>query len=150
MRRAALFVPVLVLLAACSREARAPSFDMEAERAKLLDLERGFSRESVDKGMAVAFRDHLAEDAVELAGGQPIHGREAIAKALEDPPGAPRAVLEWAPEDGTVSGDLGYTWGHYTLTASGKSEHGKYLSVWRRGEGSAWKVIADIGTPDTK
>ena len=100
--------------------------------------------------MATAFRDHLAEDAVELAGAQPIHGREAIAKALEDSPGGPRAQLEWAPEDGTVSADLGYTWGHYTLTANGKSEHGKYLSVWRRGEGGVWKVIADIGTPDTK
>jgi ketosteroid isomerase-like protein len=149
MRRAAIVLPVLSILA-CSPEPRAPSVDLAAERAKLLDIERGFSRESMDKGVATAFRDHLAEDAVELAGAQPLHGREAIARALEDPPGGPRTQLEWAPEDGTVSGDLGYTWGHYTLTTNGKSDHGKYLSVWRRGQGGVWKVIADIGTPDSK
>jgi ketosteroid isomerase-like protein len=115
-----------------------------------MDLERAFARESVEKGTAIAFRDNLAEDAVELAGGQAIVGRDAIARALEDAPGAPRAVLDWAPEDASVSGDLGYTWGHYTLASSGKSEHGKYLSVWRRGAGGVWKVVADIGTPDSK
>jgi|ERR1019366_3583284 ketosteroid isomerase-like protein len=150
MRSAVLLVPLVFVVAACSPAMRTPSVDPAAERVRLLEVERGFSRESVERGMATAFREHLAEDAVELAGAQPIHGREAIAKALEDPPGGPRTQLEWSPEDGLVSGDLGYTWGHYTLTANGKSEHGKYLSVWRRGEGGVWKVIADIGTPDTK
>jgi ketosteroid isomerase-like protein len=150
MRSAAFLVPLVALITSCSAPPRAPSVDLVAERAKLLDIERGFSRESVDKGMAVAFRDHLAEDAVELAAGQPVRGREAIAKALEEAPGGPRTQLEWAPEDGTVSGDLGYTWGHYTLTTNGESRHGKYLSVWRRGQDGTWKVIADIGTPDTK
>jgi ketosteroid isomerase-like protein len=139
----------IAFVSACAPQARAPAQDPAAERVALMDVERAFARESVEKGTAAAFRDNLADEAVEIGGGQPLHGRDAIAKALEDPAGGPRTVLDWAPEDAAVSGDLGYTWGRYTATTDGKAVHGKYMSVWRRAPGGSWKVIADIGTSDT-
>ena len=50
-----------------------------------------------------------------------------------------------------ASGDLGFTWGHFTATShdsTGKlvTDHGKYLDVWRRQSDGSWRWIADIGT----
>ncbi len=113
--------------------------------------ERQFAHESVEKGAVEAFRDHLADDAVELLNGaDPIHGRDAIVRALETPRGSPKSTLEWSPEDGMVSGDLGYTWGHYTITENGETKRGKYMTVWHRDGSGAWKVVADMGNGDPK
>jgi ketosteroid isomerase-like protein len=49
-----------------------------------------------------------------------------------------------------VSGDLGYTWGHYKITTDGETKHGKYMTVWHRESDGTWKVIADMGNADPK
>jgi ketosteroid isomerase-like protein len=137
------------LLSACG-ESR-PVLDASTERSKLIAAELGFAHESVEKGAVEAFRDHLADDAVELLDHtDPIHGRDAIVRALESPPGSPKSTLEWSPEDGMVSGDLGYTWGHYTITTGAETKRGKYMTVWRRESDGTWKVIADMGNADPK
>ena len=52
--------------------------------------------------------------------------------------------LSWKPIDGDVanSGDLGYTYGSYSM----KKETGQYLHVWRR-ENNAWKLLIDVQLP---
>jgi ketosteroid isomerase-like protein len=49
-----------------------------------------------------------------------------------------------------VSGDLGYTWGHYEITENGESKRGKYMTVWHRDGSGVWKVVADMGNNDPK
>jgi ketosteroid isomerase-like protein len=60
-----------------------------------------------------------------------------------------RAQLEWAPIAGDVagSGDLGFTVGVARRTSeTGERSFSKYLSVWSRQPGGAWRFVADAGT----
>lgn len=105
---------------------------------------------SEQRGAADAFAEYLAEDAVELENnGDVVRGRSAIAETLRTP-STIRLVLKWKPEAAEASGDLGYTWGRYTLdvtTPEGPSptRYGKYVTVWRRQRDNVWKVVLDAG-----
>jgi ketosteroid isomerase-like protein len=51
------------------------------------------------------------------------------------------------------SGDVGYTSGTYDLHANAPdgspfSDHGKYLTVWKKDTTGAWKVAADMFNSD--
>jgi ketosteroid isomerase-like protein len=151
MRCAAFSLVLLVPIVCGACVPDRPAANSSTEREGLMAAERQFAHESVEKGAVEAFRDHLDDDAVELLNGaDPIHGRDAIARALETPPGSPKSTLEWSPEDGMVSGDLGYTWGHYEITENGESKRGKYMTVWHRDGSGTWKVVADMGNNDPK
>ena len=86
-----------------------------------------------------------AEDAVTIGppGAPMTHGRDAIGASFAEFPAD--AVLEWAPVWGEVagSGDLGCTVGEATITA--RQSYSKYLTIWKRQAGGAWKFVADGG-----
>jgi ketosteroid isomerase-like protein len=120
--------------------------DLAAARATLVETERAFSRLSQKEGMRAAFLAYLAGDAVIFRPG-PVAGREYI-EARPSPP----IELTWWPVYAEVaaSGDLGYTTGPYVLRETGQgpggeTQHGYYLTVWRRQADAAWKVVADLG-----
>ena len=103
-----------------------------------------------------AFTSWIAEDAVFLGSGL-LDGREAIVEAwsifLDRDSGR---TLSWQPFRAEVSecGDLGFTIGDYTAAAldeMGASQRmiGTYVSVWRRDDEGAWRVVVDSGTPPT-
>jgi len=51
------------------------------------------------------------------------------------------------------SGDLGYSTGKFDLSytdPSGKqiSDHGKYVTVWKKQKDGSWKVVRDIFNSD--
>jgi ketosteroid isomerase-like protein len=120
--------------------------NLAAARAALVEAERAFSRLSQREGLRAAFLAYLADDAVLFRPG-PVPGREFIA-ARPSPP----VELTWWPVYAEVaaSGDLGYTTGPYVLRETGQgpggeTQHGYYLTVWRRQADAAWKVVADLG-----
>jgi ketosteroid isomerase-like protein len=123
--------------------------DVEKENARLLETDIEFSRKSVEVGAAEAFNMYLADSAIQLpAGGEPVMGRESIYAAMKDG----HSVLQWEPKKAEVSasGDLGYTWGTYTITTENekgqkKTSYGKYLDVWKKQSDGSWKVLIDIG-----
>lgn len=58
----------------------------------------------------------------------------------------------WKPVAAATSssGDLGYTYGLYAVTAGHNaraSETGDYLRIWRRDEGGDWRVALDLTSP---
>ncbi len=118
------------------------------ELAILLKTDRDFSSLSVTKGAAHAFKHYLTVDAVMLPNrGEPTMGIDRIYQSM-----AGDYTLRWSPESGAVaaSGDLGYTWGHYTNEFIGDRgqktvEKGKYLNVWRKQSDDSWKVMVDMG-----
>lgn len=62
-------------------------------------------------------------------------------------------ALIWAPKEVVVSAaaDMGYSLGEFELgsrTADGTttSQHGYYVSIWRKYD-DGWKILIDIGTP---
>jgi ketosteroid isomerase-like protein len=82
-------------------------------------------------------------------------GPAAIRKAFEEFYSLPGMTLTW--EAVTVgaarSGEVGYSSGPYTLTFTGPkgkplTDHGKYVTVWRKQADGTWKVVLDTWNSD--
>jgi ketosteroid isomerase-like protein len=123
-----------------------------ALRAELLRADAAFSALSVARGAAQAFGAYLADDALEIEdGGDFVRGKAAIVADLVPKPGK-TMTLRWEPLEAEISasGDLGYTFGRYTLEVGGgdagpKTVKGKYMTVWRKQPDGAWKATVDMG-----
>lgn len=97
-----------------------------------------------------------APDASFMAPNAPIAmGRDAIGKAFAGFFALPEIKLTWHPTKVEVSrsGELGYSTGVYEMSfkdPSGKtaSDHGKYVTLWRKQSDGSWKVIYDIFNSD--
>jgi ketosteroid isomerase-like protein len=145
--RLAVLVSAASLLAACS-----PS-GAEKFKAEVLAADKAFSEASRQQGIQAAFLGVIAPEGKLLAETRP--GAAGVRTLFMQLP--PTATLTWeaAFVDVSSSGDLGYTWGRYTLTlpsvAKGKLpsvQMGTYVTVWRRQPSGAWKVVLDGGNPD--
>ena len=121
--------------------------DMEAPNKVRSDFIAAFNANDATK-----IGELYAEDAVAMPGdGSPtVKGRAAIVernKALFD---AFTAKITITPSRNSVSGDLGYDEGTYTMEATPKAkgskpvtEEGRYIVVLHR-EADGWKVVEDI------
>ncbi len=137
----------LLALAAIVGCASAPAETRQAPLTTLVDAERAFAAAAVAEGTREAFLRHAADDAL-IFTPAPIRVDDYWG------PRPPRSgtVLHWYPSvaHASLSGDLGFTTGPYeTRPASGgvATGHGWYVTVWRN-EGSGWRFVADIGTPN--
>jgi ketosteroid isomerase-like protein len=126
----------------------------------LIAADKAFSRLSVDKGSNAAFLAYIADDGRIYGTGNepPIIGKAEATVRFTDPKsgnGDPKLnVLSWEPDGVGVSGDLGWTDGHWVFESgpdgAGRRHHitGHYLTVWKKDAHGAWKVQADMGTTD--
>ncbi len=133
----------ILLIAGCSRLP-----DPAGEADKLLATDIEFAKKSVESGAAEAFHAFLDADAIQFpANSLPVRGNDSIYAMMK----GGTSVLRWTPREAHVSasGDLGYTWGYYTVTPADSSppRHGKYVNVWKKQPGGLWKVVIDIGNP---
>ena len=55
--------------------------------------------------------------------------------------------FSWEPLDGRIaaSGELGFTYGIYTIKRDSVVQKGTYISVWKKDENGKWKYILDSG-----
>jgi len=114
----------------------------------LYDLEAKFAADTA-RGGGPAFASWFAPDAVTLANGKaPVVGHDAIAAAATRAPDAYQ--LTWTPEGARIStsGDMGFTWGHYTGASKDSNggtikTQGRYMSVWKKQPDGTWKVEVD-------
>lgn len=76
----------------------------------------------------------------------PITGKQAITNIYEkaDTSGI---RFSWEPLAGDIaqSGELGYTYGIYTLQVDTTIEKGTYVSIWKKDENGNWKYVLDSG-----
>lgn len=110
---------------------------------EVMQADRDFAAQAAVDGPAAAFRDWMAPDGAMLSG--PIYGPDALYALMN----GGRGRLEWGPVTGDVagSGDLGFTIGIATRTSeTGAHNYSKYLSIWRRQPGGAWRYVVDAGT----
>jgi ketosteroid isomerase-like protein len=118
-------------------------------RSEIIETERAFAEMAAAEGLQAAFAEFAAEDAVIQRNDSLIRGRAAIAAFYADP--RYRGVeLAWSPEriDVSACGDLGYTWGSYTFTATDSlgATHrsgGIFHTVWKRQPDGSWKFVWD-------
>jgi len=122
----------------------------------LLDVDRAFSRLSVERGQAAAFLHYMAEDGLVLPGtGHPIDKtkyREAVRRTAGAGETDETTGLKWEPlfADVSCSGDIGYTYGRYERTVTGpagnrKTSSGYYVTIWKKQADGSWKFVFDTG-----
>lgn len=122
---------------------------MNHYQEELYKTEIAFCSLAKKEGVEAAFLAFAAEDAVLHRGGHLIHGHAGIKQHFEDSP-IDYLSLEWSPEyiDVSSSGDLGYTYGPYTLSYRDAEMHlhemsGTFHTVWRRQPDGSWKFVWD-------
>jgi ketosteroid isomerase-like protein len=97
---------------------------------------------------------HYAADATAMLPGAPVmSGLPAIVAGMTEAVKDPAFSLDFTNQTTSVSGDLAYTRGTFTQTASDPKTkqtvtlHGSYVTVWRRQADGSWKALEDIATP---
>ena len=123
---------------------------IEKWKQEILDTEQAFAERVVENGMKEAFLFYAAEDAVLKQNETLVIGKEAMKVFYQSQPLPPGIKLEWKPEfvDVSKSGDLGYTYGYYTLSYPGPDgeiveSKGVFHTVWKRQKDGSWKFVWD-------
>ena len=120
-------------------------------KQEILQTEANFAAMVRQEGMARAFLTYAAADAVLMRNNRLVKGYDQIADYFEEQISSDRDVmLTWKPDfvDVAASGDLGYTYGNYTITiidTSGSEtvSTGVFHTVWKRQADRSWKFVWD-------
>jgi ketosteroid isomerase-like protein len=146
-RAAILLATGLALLAGCSESGPGQAKD------EILAADKAFSAMSEKAGPRAAYLSYLSSDAKHMSVAP--QGAEAVKAVFMQLP--PTATLTWFPSfvDAAQSGDLGYTWGRYTLTVPPSRKGGQpliqmgnYTEVWKHQAMGGWKVVLFGAHPD--
>lgn len=138
---------IIVFIQSCSK--RPKDELISSWKAEIVQTEKEFSDMAIREGIEKAFLAFAAESAVLKRGNKLVKGLGAIKEYFNEQ-NVGNAQLEWLPDfvDVAVSGDLGYTYGHYTLTVTDslgqKTENsGIFHTVWKRQPDGDWRFVWD-------
>ena len=140
---------LLLLLFACtifctSCELITPPKSMTAKSSdvsEILEVDKEFSTMSKHVGIKKAYLEYMSDEGVLLRPDfLPISGAKAIdyLSTLADE----EYELSWVPQGGMLadSGELGYTYGVYSLKTQDTTYEGTYLNIWKK-RGGRWKYV---------
>src|SRR5204863_8115023 len=98
--------------------------------------------------MKVAFLQFMDSNAVLLRAHHPPIVGKAASEFIKNSTMGP-GVLSWVPTaaDLSSSGDLGYTYGIYTLHDLKGDLSGTYTTIWKKNGKGKWKFVLDTGNP---
>jgi uncharacterized protein (TIGR02246 family) len=100
---------------------------------------------------------HYADDAVLMTPGSPAaKGMAAVRAEMQEMMKDPGLTLKFhaTMTEVSKSGELGYTQGSYVLTATDPkthkmvTDHGSYVTTYRKQADGSWKAVADIATSE--
>jgi len=138
-------LPACLLLGSCTQGPDKAS--MEKWKQEVVEAEQNFAKMAGEVGMHDAFVAFAAEDAVIMRNDELVTGKKNIDMFYEK---RTSKGLTWAPDfvDVAASGDLGYTYGHYTFsfvdsTGTTISNTGIFHTVWKRQADGSWKFVWD-------
>ncbi|HEY3388657.1 MAG TPA: DUF4440 domain-containing protein [Prolixibacteraceae bacterium] len=121
----------------------------EKLKSELFAVEKEFCAMAQSEGVQRAFVHFAADSAVILRRGKLLKGKDAVRLQYESFP-RKGAMLEWKPDfaDVSASGDLGYTYGKYTLTSTDSvgfitKNEGIFHTVWKRQPNGQWRFVWD-------
>lgn len=141
MKKTFLLVFILGLLFSCAEKKPV------AGPKELMDADLAFSDYSVKHGIQKAFIEFAHDSVVLLKPNRlPIVGKQSLIDSYKGRSDS-GLVLTWKPEAANISmsGDLGFTYGIWTLVAKGDTSKGTYLTVWKKNGAGEWKYTADTG-----
>jgi len=144
-----LILPVLMLLCSCSVEIEKDSVDKWKD--EILEAEKDFAALAANEGIPEAFTTYAAEDAVLMRNNTLLVGKVNLIKHFENQPSKVKdESLRWKPDfvDVSVSGDLGYTYGHFIYsytdsTGTTIENRGVFHTVWKRQADGSWRFVWD-------
>ena len=126
---------------------------MDSLKNDLLKTDIAFSQLAEEKGRNAAFIEYADSGATMLrAFSMPINGKDSIINLLGRHPDS-TFVISWIPiyADVARSGDLGYTYGTYSIAAKDKEKTGgTYCTIWRKDTNNKWKYTLGTGTRGLK
>jgi len=134
-----------------TRAAAADRFTGDARdaRATLQRADRALLNDAARLALADAYKRALASDGrLYRDGVMPMVGDTAV-RWLSSAPDR-RMSGESLNAEAAKSGDLGYTYGRYSLTAAdpaGDPERGHYVRVWTRNRSGQWKLALEVTVP---
>jgi ketosteroid isomerase-like protein len=118
-------------------------------RTTLERADRSLLNDAARLALADAYKRTLASDGrVYRDGVMPMIGDAAVHWLSSNPDR--RMTGESLNAEAAKSGDLGYTYGRYTLTAAdpgGDPERGHYVRVWTRTRSGQWRLALDVTAP---
>jgi ketosteroid isomerase-like protein len=141
MKKAFLLIFVVGLLFSCTEKKPV------AKPQELIDADLAFSDYSVKHGIQKAFIEFAHDSVVLLKRNRmPIVGKQSLIDSYKGRSNS-GLVLTWKPEAATISqsGELGFTYGIWTLVAKSDTSKGTYLTVWKKNSAGQWKFAADTG-----
>ncbi|MEP7320930.1 MAG: hypothetical protein ABI761_03385 [Saprospiraceae bacterium] len=122
--------------------------DNKKNLQNIRDTETAFAKSAEQNGLATAFFEYAAPDAV-INRGALIKGPDAI-KSYYLPVEKSGVKLTWKPDyiDVSESGDLGYTYGSFKRSipdSTGKiiNTTGTFHTVWKKQKDGTWKYVWD-------
>ncbi len=138
---------IMLALGSCQSD------DTEKRKQQIIDTDKNFSKMAFEKGVSEAFIYYADEKVIKpTTGQQPVVGKFALLEWYKkNPPG--KYTLTWEPLRAEASGNLGYTFGGYTLvskTSDGlrdTTQYGNYVSIWKQKKDGTWRYVFDTGNP---
>ena len=140
---APLIIMICIIISCNTKKSSTNSVD---NTFQLLDTDRSFSKLSEQKGIKFALIQFIDNKGVFLRPGTfPLIGGQALnyISQLDDN----SYMMTWEPRGGSVasSGELGYTYGVYSLKPNNKDTilYGTYVSVWKKQADGNWKFVLE-------
>ena len=142
-------IPIYLLLISCSVDNNKGS--TEQWKNEILETEQNFAIMAEDEGIHKAFLTYAAEDAVLMRNDTLVIGKKNITEYFNSQvPDDNSMSLTWKPDfvDVATSGDLGYTYGQYTLSYTDSSgtrikNTGVFHTVWKKQSDGIWRYVWD-------
>jgi len=117
---------------------------------EIIKADLAFSKMSKEKGMKKAFLEYIDDNGILLRPGHlPIVGADAIDFLSQANDSS--FTLTWGPleADAAASGDLGFSYGIYSLALRDTTLSGTYVSIWKKQADGKWKFVLDAGNEGT-
>lgn len=140
----------ILLLASCSSKTRQEDKEdtVSATKVDMMEADRNFSLLSEKKGLRTAYSEYIDSNGVLLRPGYtPMAGADALDYIIQS--NDSDFIMTWDPKDASLSssGDLGYTYGVYSLKPRDADTiiYGSYVTVWRRQPDGKWKFVLQSG-----
>lgn len=118
-------------------------------KTAMMETDRAFSKLCEERGLKYALIQYIDSKGVLLRpNALPIVGGEAI-DFISQGGNDTSYVMTWEPNGGSIaqSGELGYTYGVYSLKPKDKDTvfYGTYVSIWKRQPDGKWKFVLETG-----
>lgn len=114
----------------------------EASVDEIINADLAFSDMSKQSGMKNAFIDYIDDEGILL---RPDHGPVKGADAIDflSQVNDTSFTVSWVPEGAQIgkSGDLGFTYGTYTMEGKGTTLKGTYVNIWKKQADGKWKFV---------